>query len=86
MTDLAARLLAIVIARTTPLTQADAAILMNLAAEIRRAVSVRGVRCPYGREGDDLCVPDKWSRQDRTYHAKMCAHCPVFRKVRGKRD
>ena len=83
MTDTAlfARVLANIVARTTPLTETDATILMELMAAGWNAIRTIGQECPFGREGASLCVPDKWTADEWPYHARVCSHCPVFEKA-----
>jgi hypothetical protein len=80
-------LLAHLVARTTPFTLSDARLLVELAGEASKALSVKGVLCPYGTDGEhrgkSLCIPGRWKDGDVAEHDRTCRHCPVFMSRRN---
>ena len=72
-------------AGATPLSKADAHLLVELLAEGWKSLERRGIACRYGGEGKGLCVPGRWSEADLAERDRTCRHCPVFRKVRSER-
>lgn len=71
-----------VVAGTTPFTLSDARLLSELLREAGKALSKRGILCPYGADGlsrgKPVCIPGRWSARDLAMHDKTCRHCPVF--------
>jgi len=80
-------LLAHLAAKATPLTLSDATLLVELIKEAAKAVSAKGVVCRYGGEGAhkgaNVCIPARWSDEDRASRRATCGHCPVFRRQSG---
>jgi len=77
-------IIAHVVAKTTPFTLSDARLLAELVREAGKALSEKGILCPYGSDGlsngKPVCIPGRWTARDLAMHEKICAHCPVIRQ------
>jgi len=75
-----------VVAKTTPFTLSDARLLAELVREAGKALSEKGILCPYGSDGlsdgKPVCIPGRWTARDRAMHEKTCRHCPVLKSRR----
>jgi hypothetical protein len=80
-----------VVAKATPFTLGDARLLAELLREAGKALSEKGILCPYGADGlsrgKPVCIPGRWTARDLAAHEKTCRHCPVFQgKVPVRQD
>ena len=73
-----------VVAKTTPFCLSDARLLCELVREAGKAISERGILCPYGSDGlsggKPVCIPGRWTPRDLAAHDRTCRHCPVFQE------
>ena len=78
-------LLARILARATPVTPADARLLVETAGAGWKLLCQKGVTCRFGGDGGGLCVPGRWKDKDWASHDRTCGHCPVYREALSKR-